>query len=537
MTKKRRSKSNINYAQQNTAVIYARYSSSNQREESIDAQVRACEEYAERNGYVIVDVYADSAKSATNNNRPELQRMLEDSKQSKFRTVIVHKLDRFSRNKLDSVSDKRMLLENGCRLVSAVENLDDSPESGIMESVLEGMAEYYSKNLAREVKKGQKETALKCKHNGGKPPLGYDVDKETQKYVINEKEAVIVRLIFNMYAKGRGYKEILSHLNAMGFRTKRGNQFTNGSLNNLLKNEKYRGIYIFNLKKEKGADGVRRPTRNPDSEVIRIDGGMPRIIDDVTFMKVQTLLSKNLERGGSFKAKELYLLSGLIYCGGCNQSMHGNTRYCGRNKLKYVTYRCSGRSQKRGCHRKEINKGYIENFVLDMLYQNLFCATSIADITRKLNQYRMDCETENAQALEIATARLKTVTKEINATIELVCKTAISMDTVAEKMQELENQKVFLEGYIEELTLNKNLLISEEIVAELVEKSKEFVRKKNLPECKVFINSYIERVTVYEEKVEVKFRLYVPNGNKEEFKPLTITETLQNVYANYKDAV
>lgn len=536
MTKKR-AKRNINFAQPNTAVIYARFSSANQREESIMAQVRACTEYARRNGYVIVDTYADSAKSGTNSNRPELQRMLDEAKQSKFRTVIVHKLDRFSRNKLDSARDKYTLKQWDCRLVSVLENLDDSPESVMMETMYEGMAEFYSKNLAREVKKGQKETALQCKHNGGTPPLGYDVDEETQKYIINEEEATIVRLIFDMYSKEKGYKEILRYLNAMGYRTKRGNQFANGSLNNLLKNEKYRGIYVFNLKKEKGMDGIRRPTLNPESEVIRTVDGMPRIIDDETFMRVQGLLNKNLERGGRFKAKELYLLSGLIYCGSCDLSMHGNTRYCGRNKLKYVTYRCSGRSQQRDCHRKEINKTYIENFVLDTLYQNLFCATSIADITRKLNQYRIDSEVENAEALETATARLKTVNKEIGSTIELVCKTAISMDTVAEKMQELESQKVYLEGYIEELTLNKNLLISEEIVAELVEKSKEFVRTKNLPECKVFINSYIERVTVYEEEVEVKFRLYVPSGNKEEFEPLTVTESLRNVYAHYKDAV
>lgn len=534
---KKRAKRNINLAQPNTAVIYARYSSANQKEESITAQVRACTEYARRNGYVIVDTYADSAKSGTNSNRPELQRMLEEATQSKFHTVIVHKLDRFSRSKHDSARDKYTLKQWECRLVSVIENLDDSPESLMMETMYEGMAEFYSRNLSREVKKSQKETALQCKHNGGTPPLGYDVDAETHKYVINEEEATIVRLIFDMYAKEKGYKEILRYLNAMGYRTKRGNQFANGSLNNLLKNEKYRGIYVFNLKKEKGMDGTRRPTLNPESEVIRIEDGMPRIIDDETFMKVQGLLNKNLERGGCFKAKELYLLSGLIYCGSCNLSMHGNTRYCGRNKLKYVTYRCPGRSQQRECHRKEINKTYIENFVLDMLYQNLFCTTSIIDITKRLNQYRLDSETENAEALEMANKRLKAVCKEINSTIELVCKTSISMETVAEKMQDLEQQKVYLEDYIQELTNHKILLMSEEIVAELVEKSKEFVRTKNLPECKVFINSYIERVTVFDEKVEVKFKLYVPNGSNDEFEPLTITETLKNVYDNYKDAV
>ena len=463
--------------------------------------------------------------------------MLADSSKGIFSTVIIHKLDRFSRDRYDSAINKKLLQRNRCRLVSVLERLDDSPESIITEGILESFSEYYSKNLAREVKKGQKETALQCKHNGGTPPLGYDVDKVTKKYVVNEKEAEIVRLIFSMYAKGCGYKEILRHLNAMGYRTKKGNLFANGSLNNLLKNEKYRGFYIFNLKKEKDVDGVRRPSLNPDSEVIRIEGGMPRIIDDVTFAKVQALLSNNLNHGGSFKAKEVYILSGLIYCGNCGLSMHGNTRYCGRNKLKYVTYRCPGRSQQRDCQRKEMNKTYIENFVLDVLYSNLFNENSIQNLTRLLNQYRKESNTENAKALDTATQRLKEVNREINKTLEVVCQAGISIETVGEKLRNLEEQKEHLQNLVHELTINNNLQISEQIVAKLVEKSREFVKTKNLPECKSFIKSYVERVTVFEDKVRVEFKINVPSKDNSVLEPLAVEETIANIYANYKDAV
>lgn len=178
-----------NEAPTNSAVIYARYSSNNQREESIDAQVRACREYAQAHGLNIVNVYADSAKTGTNDQREAFQQMLADSSKGMFSTVIIHKIDRFSRNRYDSAINKKLLQKNRCHLVSVLERLDDSPESIIMEGVLESFSEYYSKNLSREVKKGQKETALQCKHNGGIPPLGYDVDKDTRKYVINEKEA------------------------------------------------------------------------------------------------------------------------------------------------------------------------------------------------------------------------------------------------------------------------------------------------------------------------------------------------------------
>lgn len=144
----------------------------NQREESIEAQVRTCQDYAKRNGLVIVDTYADSAKTGINAEREEFQRMIADSATGKFEFVIVHKLDRFSRDRYDSVAYKRKLKANGLSVRSVLENLDGSPESLILESLLEGMAAYYSQNLAREALKGLKENGYKCMHNGGIPPLG-----------------------------------------------------------------------------------------------------------------------------------------------------------------------------------------------------------------------------------------------------------------------------------------------------------------------------------------------------------------------------
>jgi site-specific DNA recombinase len=227
------------------AAIYARYSSDNQREESIDAQVRAIKEYCTHNNIQIVKLYTDEAKTATTDDRPGFLQMVKDSELGIFNLVIVHKLDRFARDRYDSAFYKRQLKRNGVRLISVLEQLDDSPESIILESVLEGMAEYYSANLAREVMKGMKETALQCKHTGGKPPLGYDV-AEDKTYIINEQEAQAVRLIFNMYATGKGYNEIIDKLNKEGYRTQTGRKFGKNSIHDILRNEKYRGIYIFN---------------------------------------------------------------------------------------------------------------------------------------------------------------------------------------------------------------------------------------------------------------------------------------------------
>ena len=180
----------------NRVALYARFSSDNQRSESIDAQVRAMEAYCKQHSYVIVNTYVDEAKSATTDRRPAFQQMISDSSSHSFDILLVHKLDRFARNRYDSAVYKRELKKNGVTVYSVLENLDDSPESIIMESVLEGMSEYYSQNLAREVMKGMRETALQGKHTGGKPPLGYDVDPASHKLVVNEAEAETVRLIY-----------------------------------------------------------------------------------------------------------------------------------------------------------------------------------------------------------------------------------------------------------------------------------------------------------------------------------------------------
>ena len=183
------------------AVLYARFSSDNQRTESIDAQVRAMKQFCIENKWKIVGVYVDEARSATTDQRPNFQRMIEDSSKNRFDIVLVHKLDRFSRNRYDSAIYKNKLKHNGVRLCSVLERLDNTPESIILESMLESMAEYYSSNLGREVMKGMLENAFQCKHTGGSAPLGYDID-ENKHLVVNEHEAEAVKIIFDMYISG-----------------------------------------------------------------------------------------------------------------------------------------------------------------------------------------------------------------------------------------------------------------------------------------------------------------------------------------------
>lgn len=195
-----------------TAVIYARYSSDSQSEQSIEGQLRVCNEYANNNDILILNTYIDRAMTGSNDNRPDFQRMIKDSSKKEWDFVIVYKLDRFSRNKYETTIYKKTLKDNGIKVLSAMENIPDSPEGIILESLLEGMNQYYSAELAQKVSRGMRETRLKGYFQGGPLPYGYKLNG--RKVVIDETTAEIVRLIYEQYSLGKTVKEIISNLTA-----------------------------------------------------------------------------------------------------------------------------------------------------------------------------------------------------------------------------------------------------------------------------------------------------------------------------------
>ena len=189
------------------AVIYARYSSHGQQEQSIDGQLRDCYAFAERQGYSVIGEYIDRALTGRNDDRPDFQRMLADARKKQFKYIIVWKLDRFARNRYDSAVHKADLKKYGVRVISATENITDEPEGIMLEGLLESLAEYYSANLSKHVKRGMRESVLAGNYTGGIPPYGYKV--EGKKLVVDENTAPIIRYVFEQYAKGVPKKKIL----------------------------------------------------------------------------------------------------------------------------------------------------------------------------------------------------------------------------------------------------------------------------------------------------------------------------------------
>lgn len=226
------------------AVIYARYSSDNQREASIEGQIRECTSFAEKNGITVLRHYIDRAISAKTDNRPEFQNMIKDGNKKLFDMIIVWKLDRFARNRYDSARYKAQLKKNGVKVVSATEVISDGAEGIILESMLEGFAEYYSVDLSEKVVRGMTDNALKCMFNGGTLPMGYVIDAE-QHFQIDPVTAPYILDAFKQYDEGATMTQIRDWLNEQGMKNTRGNPLTYNSVQHLLKNRRYIGEYQY----------------------------------------------------------------------------------------------------------------------------------------------------------------------------------------------------------------------------------------------------------------------------------------------------
>ena len=312
------------------AVIYARFSSDRQSEDSIQAQVRACREYAQQQGIHIIGVYADEAisgKESKTELRREYQRMLKDAKKHSFDAILIHKYDRVARSLSEHVNLETKLKKEGIELIAVAQNFGNSNESKIMKALMWSMSEYYSDNLASETKKGHRETALKGLHNGGYAPFGYDVID--QQYVINELEAAYVKKMFFCALERRGFKALVEEMKAEGITGKRGKELKYTQIYEILRNEKYCGVYTYSQTEE-----VNRADRRKKPNAIRIENAFPAIIDRATFEEVQKIMDGRKQTG----RRANYLCSGLVYCS-CGAKMH--VYKSSRKGHTYTYYRCS----------------------------------------------------------------------------------------------------------------------------------------------------------------------------------------------------
>ncbi|MDY2723916.1 MAG: recombinase family protein [Coriobacteriales bacterium] len=310
-----------------TAVIYARYSCSRQREASIDDQLRVCRQWCEREGYEVVATYSDYAMSGRTDERPEFQRMIAAAGESDI--VLVYMMDRFSRDPYDAPIYKRELERHGVRLVSALESIPDSPEGILYEKLLEGLAAAESAKTSVRSKRGMHGNALKCMANGV-PVFGYRVGADGR-YEVDEHEAAMVRDAFVMRAAGESYAGIAQALADRGVRTSAGRPCSTAMVTRMLRSMKYRGTYEFGD--------------------VRVEGGMPAIVDASTWDDAQATPTKS--RGGRGR-KATFPLAGRVTCAVCGGNMGGTSGH-GRGGKKYRYYRCPAD------HVRQVNAAWLES--------------------------------------------------------------------------------------------------------------------------------------------------------------------------------
>lgn len=455
------------------AVIYARYSSDNQREESIEGQLRDCREYAEQNKLAIVGNYIDRALSARTADRPDFQRMIHDSEKRLFDVVLVWKLDRFSRDRYDSAHYKHILKKNGVRVISAKEAIADGPEGIILESMLEGMAEYYSAELAVKVRRGQRENAMKCRNNGGTLAYGYSVNKETGALVVNPKTAPIVREIFSRYDKGELIKSIIKDLNARGLRNNFNRPFQASAMTLLLKNRKYIGDYCY-------GDTI-------------IPGGVPALVEKDVFERVQRRMEANKKSPGRAKAKEEYLLSGKVFCGTCGGHMVGE---CGksRNGTFYYYYKCINAKHGHTCKRKALKRDWLERAVVVETVTKVLTdeiIDRVADAIIAIQGQENPMIPSIKEQLRVCDKGLKNLLKAIEA--------SIFTPTTKERMEELERQKEELNISLIRAQMAQPVFTKEEIVKWISRFKYGSINDKAYQ--REIIDTFLNSVYVYDDKI------------------------------------
>lgn len=408
------------------AALYARYSSDKQTEQSIEGQVRVVEAYCAHHNIEIVSRYYDRATSASKDvdARHEFQRMVSDSVHGRWDAVVVYKLDRFARNRYDSATYKAKLKKHGVRVISATENISENPEGVILESVLEGMAEYFSAELSQKVRRGMKESALKANSTGGSIPLGYRLNGK--KLEIDPAYEWVAKEIFKLKAAGWSNRNICDKINGLGYRTKKGKPFVPKSFSAIFANPKYIGTYDYN------------------GEVV-IEGAVPQLVDRETFEAVQESLRRNQRAPGRGKAKVEYLLSGKLFCGHCGRPMTGESTT--RRGVGHHYYACSGKKRFHDCSKKNIRKDDIERIVVEDTIKHILTEENMQLIAAKaVRKLKESSDDTKLTALENC---VREADKGIANILVAIEQGAISQALTA-RLNALEEQKKDAQAALEE---------------------------------------------------------------------------------------
>ncbi|MBQ2828949.1 MAG: recombinase family protein [Clostridia bacterium] len=478
------------------AVIYARYSSNSQRDESIDGQIRECTAYAQRYDIQIVGEYIDRAISGRRDDRPDFQRMIKDISKNTFDCILVWKLDRFAHDKYDSAHYKRILRNNNIRLISVTEPIPEGPEGILLESLLEGMAQYYSAELSVKVIRGHMENAYKCRFNGGTIPIGYNITKDKY-FEINPLTAPFVLQAFELYDAGDTMQEIADKLNAQGLRHyKHGTELSVNSISSILSNRRYIGDYRY------------RDVFVPD--------GIPAIVPKDLFERVQKKLVINKHAPSRCRAVEDYILTTKLFCGHCMATMIGVSGTSQTGDV-HRYYKCNSVIKDKSCNKKSVKKDWIEDIVIEQIKKIIFNDDFINHLTEKVLEKQKE---------DIVTPLYEKQLSEINRSIANLIgaiENGISTKSTKARLENLEKEKEQIEVRIATSKIVHNPITREQI-NNWFDKLKN-LKITNIKTKKRLVDLFVNSIILYDDRIDFHFN-FKEGSNTLYYKRITESSLL-----------
>ena len=462
------------------AFIYGRFSSHKQQELSIEAQIDICREYAEKHNITVVGEYVDRARSARTENRADFRRLIRDACTGVVVCVLVWRYDGFFGDRAESALYRKQLEAAGVHLISVTEFIPDGSAGVITQGMIETVAEYFSAKLSEDVTRGMNKAAQHCQITGG-ASLGYRPGPN-KRWQIDPVGAELVKRCFEWYDSGKSMGELADHFNKEGHKTAKGNSFNKSSFTTILRNKKYIGIYEY--------DGT-----------VSIAGGVPRIIEDDLFFRVQRKLDANRHRPGAYKAEVPYLLSGKLFCGKCGSPMTG-TAGTGKSGVRHYYYICNNRRAKK-CDKKNVRLDLIEEVVLQSAL-DVLTDDNISYISAEVERR---CSENSGNKALVASLRvqLTEVEKQLKNIGNAIAQGIIT-ETTKQMLMDAEADRAALRQQIDRATVQASLEVKAEAVACWLDGFRHGDRKS--PEFrKDVFGALVHSVFVYDDYMKIIFNV------------------------------
>ena len=459
-------------------VVYARYSSHAQKDASIEQQVEECLKFAKGEGITIVETYADRAISGKTDRRPNFQKMMKDAEKGGFGYVVAWKSNRIGRNMLQAMLNEERLNEMGIRVLYTEEDFDDTAAGRFALRSMMNVNQFYSENMAEDIRRGLRDNAENCMVTNGMLPFGYRKTPEL-KYELDEPKDAIVREIFSRVACGEPFVDIAADLNARGIRTSRGNPWGKNSFHALLNNERYTGTYIYGD--------------------IRVPGGIPRIVSDELFYKVQEVLKTKKNPQGRHRMNGNYTLTGKLFCGKCKSPMVGMSG-TSHTSEKHYYYACQKKRTEKACDKKNVQRDAIEEAVARAIKNYALqddIIQWIADST--VEYFRKKQEESHVSILEDELAEAKRAAKNIMTAIEQ----GIITPTTKSRLLEVEERQAQLTAQIAAERADIIAVNREDMIAGLEVFREGDVTDKRF-QAKLF-DTFLVAVYLYDDDMKIVF--------------------------------